>query len=135
MIDPRNTSLLTGGIVADPEVVNGNIAKFRMAVDYAGSEKGSGNNTGYFDVIYYLNNDDSQRNAKFVRDQIESGKLKKGSQISLVARLVQERWTTDEKKNARVVLVAEALTYASSGGSQNTKASEGPAQAELPTEF
>jgi len=55
MIDPRNTVILTAGIISDPELVaNGNIAKFRIAVDYAGSEKGAGASSGYFDVVYYL---------------------------------------------------------------------------------
>ena len=54
MIDPKNVISLTGGVVSDPELINDKIAKFRMAVDYAGSEKGSQNNSGYFDVVYYL---------------------------------------------------------------------------------
>ena len=54
MIDPKNILNITGGVVSDPELVNdGKIANFTLAVDYAGSEKGSDNNTGYFDVVYY----------------------------------------------------------------------------------
>lgn len=139
MIDPKNLSNLTGGLVVDPEVVNDNILKLRLAVDYAGSEKGSQNTSGYFDVTYYLNNDDNQRNAKFVRSQISEGKMKKGSQVSLVGRLVQERWTGDgDKKNAKVVIVAEAITYAGGGRPAtegSTSTASGPSQSELPDNF
>ena len=48
MIDPRNLINLTGGVVTDVELINDKIAKFRLAVDYAGSEKGSDNTSGYF---------------------------------------------------------------------------------------
>ena len=54
MIDPRNLINLTGGVVTDVELVNDKIGKFRFAVDYAGSEKGSDNTSGYFDIVYYL---------------------------------------------------------------------------------
>jgi single-stranded DNA-binding protein len=101
-------------------MVTDNIAKFRVAVDYAGSEKGSDNSTGYFDVTYYLNSEENKRNCEFVRNQISSGKLSKGSQIRLIGRLVQERWSTDDKKSSKVVIVAENITYASRGRSEGT---------------
>lgn len=137
MLDAKNIINLTGGIVADPERPTENIAKFRVAVDWAGSEKGTQNNTGYFDVVYYLNNEDGARNAKFVKSQLDDGKMKKGSQISLIGRLVQERWTTDGKNAAKVVIVAESISYASSSKPEGTAAagSEGKAQTELPGEF
>lgn len=140
MLDPKNCTNLTFGVVADPELVNNNILKLRGAVDYAGSEKGSDNSSGYFDIVYYLNNDENPRNAKFVRSQVEAGNIKKGTQLQLIGRLVQERWTANDdsnKKNSRVTIVAESLTYAggnrpaadsSSSGSSNQSAS-------LPSEF
>lgn len=137
MLDPKNVVQITGGIVADPETVgkDGNIIKLRVAVDYAGSEK-DGSTSGYFDVTYYANNSDNERNAKFVRDQVSNGKMKKGSQISLLGRLVQERWTTDDKRGARVVVVAEAITYAGSANTNSeTKAEGSPSQSELPDSF
>lgn len=123
MLDPKNNVVLTGGIVRDPEVVgNGNILKFSVAVDYAANEKGEGNTTGYFDVTYFLNDDDHGRNSKFVKSQIDAGNLKKGSQIQLVGRLVQERWTpsgtSDGKKQSKVAVVAESVTYAGGGSRQ-----------------
>lgn len=135
-LDPKNVIQLTGGLVADPETVgnNGNILKFRLAVDRAGNEDG-GTASGYFDITYFTNNDENQRNAKFVKDQIAAGNLKKGSQVSLVGRLMQDRWTTDDKKNFRVVVVAEAITYAGSAKSTNEAKTDSPAQSELPDAF
>lgn len=120
MIDPNNNLNLTCGLVADPEMPTENIAKFRVAVDYAGSEKGSDNSTGYFDVTYYLNSEENKRNCEFVRNQISAGKLGKGSQIRLIGRLVHERWSTDDKKSSKVVIVAENITYASRGKPETT---------------
>lgn len=139
MIDPNNNLNLTCGVVADPEMVTDNIAKLRVAVDYAGSEKGSDNTTGYFDVTYYLNSEENKRNCDFVRNQITSGKLSKGSQIRLIGRLVQERWSTDDKKSSKVVIVAENITYASRGRSEGststTQAATTPAENAAPSSF
>jgi len=120
MIDPKNVISLTGGVVSDPELINDKIAKFRMAVDYAGSEKGSQNNSGYFDIVYYLknNNDFASKNASFLHTQITSGKMKKGSSIQLVGRLVQERWQQDNGNRSRVVVVAESVSYIGGGASK-----------------
>lgn len=116
MIDPKNVISITGGVVSDPELINDKIAKFRLAVDYAGSEKGSQNNSGYFDVVYYLKdgNDFATKNASFLHSQITSGKLKKGSPIQLVGRLVQERWQQDNQNRSKVVIVAESVSYVAS---------------------
>ena len=137
MLESRNVVILTGGVVADPETVgsNGNIIKLRLAVDFSGQEKDSDNKSGYFDVTYYTSNSDNERNAKFVKDQVTSGKLKKGSQISLVGRLVQERWTTDDKRGARVVVVAESISYAGSANTNSEAKTEGTAQSDLPDSF
>lgn len=120
MIDPKNVISLTGGVVSDPELINDKIAKFRMAVDYAGSEKGSQNNSGYFDVVYYLKDgsDFASKNASFLHTQITSGKMKKGSSIQLVGRLVQERWQQDNNNRSRVVIVAESVSYIMSGSAK-----------------
>lgn len=134
MLDSKNLVNITGGVVVDPEVVNGNILKLRLAVDYAGSEKG-GSTSGYFDVTYFLNGDDNVRNAKFVKSQIDAGNIKKGSQLSLVGRLVQERWTTDDKKSSKVVIIAESISYASSGGNKSEEKSASASQSELPDNF
>jgi single-stranded DNA-binding protein len=125
MIDPKNVITLTGGVVSDPELVMEKIAKFRVAVDYAGSEKGSQNNSGYFDVVYYLKdgNDFASKNANFIYSQITAKNLKKGSSIQIVGRLVQERWKQDEQNRSKVVIVAESISYVSGGQKASAKTS------------
>jgi single-stranded DNA-binding protein len=131
---------LVGTLVADPEAVNdGNILKFRIAVDYAGSEKG-GSTSGFFDVVYYANSPEQNRNAEWVKSQISAGNLKKGSSIQLVGRLVQERWKADDRNASKVVLVAETLTYygfkrdSESSGGKSASAGAG-SSANLPDSF
>lgn len=127
MLEPKNVVNITGGIVQDPERPTENIAKFRLGVDYAASEKDSDNNSGYFDIVYYLNNDDGKRNADFVRRQLDEEKMGKGSGITVLGRLVQERWETNEgEKRQRVVIVAESLTYS---GTRRPEGAEGAANA------
>lgn len=111
MMDPKNVTCLTGGIVAEPERPTDNIVKFRLAVDWAGREKESDDRSGYFDVVYYMRDDNP--NTKFVKSQLEAGNLKKGSQISVVGRLEHDRFKTREgNKASRVQIVAEGITYA-----------------------
>lgn len=134
MMDPKNFVGLSFGLVAEPETVaDGKIIKLRGAADYAGQEKGTDNRSGYFDITFFVNDNP---NAKFVSDQVAKGNFKKGSQLQLVGRLVQERWETDGKKNSKVVIVAEAITYASGGGGAK-KDTETTSEAEtpLPTRF
>jgi single-stranded DNA-binding protein len=40
--------------------------------------------------------------------------MKKGSQIQLVGRLVQERWQQESQNRSKVVIAAESITYAGS---------------------
>lgn len=122
MLDPKNSVNITAGIVSDPEVVaNGNIIKLRVAIDYAGNEKGTGTTSGYFDIVYYLKdgNDFASKNASFVSKQINEGKMKKGSQVQILGRLVQERWTQDNQNRSKIVVVAEAMTYVGSSYQKN----------------
>jgi single-stranded DNA-binding protein len=118
MIDPRNLINITGGVVSDAEMINDKILKFRLAVDYAGSEKGSDNTSGYFDVVYYLKDGNNfiNKNASFIHSQVSAGKIKKGAKIHIVGRLVQERWRQDDANRSRVVVVAEHISYAASSG-------------------
>lgn len=123
MIDPRNLINLTGGVVTDVELVNDKIAKFRFAVDYAGSEKGSDNTSGYFDIVYYLKDSTgfSSKNATFIHAQIKADKIKKGGKLQIVGRLVQERWKQDDQNKNRVVIVAEHVSYALSASTAGAK--------------
>lgn len=137
---PKNVVMLTCGLVADPEVVNGAILKMRVGVDFAGNEKDSDNSSGYFDVTYFYKND-NERNASFVKRQVEAGNFKKGTQIQLVGRLVQERWETDGKKNQRAVVIAEVIDYAGGGSNKNATNSNSNSDTssqqstELPAQF
>lgn len=142
MLDPKNVVNLTAGIVADPEIINDRIAKFRIAIDYAGSEKGSQSTSGYFDVTYYLKDNDgfASKNASFVHSQITGGKMKKGSQISIIGRLLQERWQQDNQNRSKIVVVAEHIGYAAStsgpkSDSSSSKSEATSANASIPSEF
>jgi single-stranded DNA-binding protein len=141
MIDPNNLINITGGLVADPELVNGKILKIRIGVDYSGSDKDTDNNSGYFDVVYYLKDNSGfvSKNASFVGTQLDQSKLKKGSTISIVGRLVQERWKQDDQARSRIVIVAEHLTYsgrsAKTSSDSTPKASAPQSSASIPSSF
>jgi single-strand DNA-binding protein len=143
MLDPKNMVTLTAGVVADPEIINDKIAKFRIALDYAGSEKDSQSNSGYFDVTYYLKDKEGfvSKNASFVHGQITGGKIKKGSQISIIGRLLQERWEQEGAKRSKVVVIAEHIAYApggaksSDGTSSSSSTNTAQKYASVPEEF
>jgi hypothetical protein len=139
MLDPKNVVTLTAGIVADPEIINERIAKFRVAVDYAGSEKGSQSTSGYFDITYYLKDNDGfvNKNASFIHGQITGGKMKKGSQISIIGRLLQERWQQDNQNRSKIVVVAEHVAYAGNAAPKGEGSSkpEATASSSVPSEF
>lgn len=142
MLDPKNMVTITAGVVADPEIINDRIAKMRIAVDYAGSEKGSQSTSGYFDVTYYLKDNDGfvNKNASFIHSQITGGKMKKGSQISIIGRLLQERWQQDNQNRSKIVVVAEHVAYAGNAapkGDSNKSESSSSASSSnsIPSEF
>lgn len=140
MVDPKNNVNISGGIVADPEVIETQkglkIVKIRLAVDYAASAQDD-NNSGFFDVTFFASDDN--RNSSFVLSQVEKKNFKKGTVLQILGRLVQERWEKEGSKGNRVVIVAESITYAgrpqqSGGDAAGTKAEAG-AETELPTKF
>lgn len=138
MIDPRNVVSITAGVVADPELINDKIAKLRVAIDYAGSEKGATASSGYFDVVYYLKDGDNfgSKNAKFVHTQIVDKKMKKGSQIQLIGRLVQERWQQEDVNRSRVVIVAESISYVGSAAPKTAEKSDSSSESKfIPDSF
>jgi len=116
VIEANNLVTLTGGLTRDPQLVNDSIVKMSVAIDWATNAK-DGKPSGYFDVTYYLSGGD-QRNSDFVRGQINQGNMRKGSQISLVGRLCQDRWTDGDQNRQKVVVVAENIRYAKSGTPQ-----------------
>lgn len=119
MINPKNMLVLSGGLVDVPEEKN-NLITLRLAVDFSGSEQGSDNKSGYFTVKYWTNNEDS--NTKFVKKQIADGNFKKGSQLTVAGRILQERWSTDaNEKRQTVTVIAEAITYSGGGAPRSAE--------------
>lgn len=143
MLDPQNIITISGGLVADPEMVaSGKIMKSRIGVDYSGSEKDSDNNSGYFDIVYYLKDSSGfvSKNASFVDSQISSSKMKKGTSVSIIGRLVQERWKQDGSSRSRVVIVVEHMSYGQRSSSKSSDSSSSAtataeATAAIPSSF
>jgi hypothetical protein len=145
MLDPQNLVTISGGLVADPEMVaNGKIMKCRLGVDYAASDKDSDNNSGYFDLTYYLKDNSGyvNKNATFVGSQIDAGKMKKGTSVSIIGRLVQERWKQDGNSRSRIVIVVEHMTYgqrssskSDSSGTTSAASSNNSEAASIPSSF
>jgi hypothetical protein len=126
MIDPRNMCILTGGLTRDPEMNdNRTIVKMGLGVDYAGNDSvDKARNSGYFDMKVFIGEATEKRNpdlVKFVKGQLDDGKMKKGSRLQVVGRMVQERWEKDGSKMSRVVIYPEAISYAPSSGGNGTK--------------
>ncbi len=66
--------------------------------------------------------------------------MKKGSQIQLVGRLVQERWQQDNQNRSKVVIAAESITYAGSAyqkkdDGSSTSAPKAATSNNVPDEF
>lgn len=148
MLDPRNLINISGFLVDNPEYAtetNKNIMKARIGVQYAGSEQNSDNNSGFFDVTYYIKNKNSEQhvsqNAKFFEDQVTSGNMKKGSSITIVGRLLQERWKNQEGKGAsRIVIIAEHIGYgpytkSEGNSSSSSSTATDTTQASVPSSF
>lgn len=122
MLTGENLVTLSGGVVADPERPTDNIIKFRLGVDRSGRDSVEPDkDSGYFDITYFLNGGD-ERNSNFVKTQVENGNLSKGSSISVVGRLIQERWEQDGNKRQKVVIIAESISYVSRGKREDSPA-------------
>jgi len=133
MLNPSNVVIISGGLVRDPESPANNLIKFSIGVDYSSSEKGN-DSSGYFDVVYWVNDNP---NGKFIQSQFADGKLKKGSQVNIIGRLVQDRWVADDNsKKSRVVITAESIDYVRGSSSANTGgAATTTASVEVPNSF
>lgn len=113
MLEPRNFGTLTGGLIEDPQLKgkDNNVLPLRIAADYAGRDQDNPDNkTGYFNAVYFLNDDNP--NTRFVKDQVTKGNLKKGSQVQILYRLQHERRTYEGQRREEVQLVVESLAYA-----------------------
>lgn len=125
MISGRNIVVLEGGLTRDPETVNdGNILTFSIGVDGAGSEKGVQNPSGYFDIKLWLTPSEfsAAATARQAKEHLTQGNLTKGTRVRVVGRLSQDRWTNDNGKTSKVVVIAESIdvyTPKNSGGSNS----------------
>ena len=139
MLNTRNIWTGSGRLTADPEVINDNVTKFSLAIDFAGPKrqnaKGEDTSSGFFDVVVYTNNDNSA--ITWFKNQVSEGKMAKGSPVSILGSLYQEMWEDkDGNKRNKVVVVAERVDYAA--GMSSKDAGEGaPAKAAgaVPSDF
>lgn len=136
MISASNVVNLQGRLTRDAEeIMDGDMIKFTLATDYAGYEKGTDSNTGFFDCKVWLT--DSDMNAasvvKGIRSMLESGRLCKGAMVRVIGGLQHERFEHNGQKRSNVSIVVESLeSYArandsdssSSDASSNNQSSE-----------
>ncbi len=112
MINSNNLVTLSGGLTRDPEF-NESYGRmtFSVAVDNAGREDGE-TGTGYFDVTVWTNSNKYSPAAvgEYVVDQFNKNFLAKGSRVSVVGRLNQDRYMKDGSKQYRVSIIAENVT-------------------------
>lgn len=138
MLSASNVGVITGGVCSDPEIIEtksaNHIVKFRLAVDFAGSEGGK-SEAGYFDVTYFISPENP--NAEFIRRQTAEGKFRKGSQVHMIYRLNHERWSQEGQQRSRVSLIAENVSYvgANPNRAENAPAREAQPEAELPARW
>lgn len=112
MITNTNLTLIQGNLVRDAELNDEHgLVTFSVAIDRAGSEKGSENTTGYFDVKMWVRESEYSAAAtvKRIKTSFAEGKLTKGARVSIAGRLVQERWEKDGSKNSKIIIVAEDM--------------------------
>lgn len=109
MLDSKNMTIISGNLVADLEVINDKIVKGAIGVAMGGTQDNK-TEAGFFDFVYFLN--EENRNAGFVKSQMASGGMSKGSPVTLIGRLVQERFVTkDGQKASKIKVYAENIDY------------------------
>lgn len=112
MLNKKNLVILEGGLTRDPEEFeSAGVVHLSVAVDNAGTEKGVQYASGYFDVKVWLNNSkySAPALAEGVRAALKEGTLKKGTRVSVIGTLKQERWEKEGQKSSKVVVVAESV--------------------------
>ena len=126
MLSSRNLITLEGGLTKDPEIFDEKVAHFSIAVDGAGNERGVKNAPGYFDGKMWLTDSEftPAANVRNIKTALNEGTLKKGTKVSVIGRLVQERWQDkDGKRSSRTVIMVDSMNIlynkstASSGAS------------------
>lgn len=122
MIKANNTVILSGGLTRDPEVqMDGKLLVLSLAVDGAGSEKDVKYASGYFDIKFWLTDSKmtAQATVEDVQKGLDEGTLKKGVRVQVVGSLRHERWTKEDKKDSRVVIMAESISFYSGAASSS----------------
>lgn len=118
MISGQNVGTITGRLTRDPEVVNDKVIDMQIAVDYAGRDTDNkDSNTGFFNVVYFTST--SERTTKFLKSQMENGNISKGSALTILYSLSQDRWSQGEQRREKTKLIAEAIDYAGPGNNKN----------------
>lgn len=134
MLDAKNMVILTGNLVADMEIMKSDVIRGSLAVSYAGSDNNE-TGAGFFDFVMFSN----APNHDFVMRQINAEKMGKSANISIVGKLMQERYTDPEgKKSSRTKIFAESISYAGSGqreGGDNSTSTEAAPAATIPTDW
>lgn len=104
-----NSTTITGNIVRDPEsVADGGIARFTVAVNYSrklrdGEDAGTRRtNTGADGTVYV--DDPSFIDCKAFNGNAKKllAKAGKGNRVTILGRLVQEKWDTPEGNRSRM---------------------------------
>lgn len=133
MITNTNLTLIQGNLVRDAEFNDQHgLINFSIAVDYAGNEKDSDSNTGYFDVKMWVRESDhsAASTVKRIKAAFQDGKLSKGAKVAVAGRLMQERWAKEGGgTNSRIVIMAEDLNVMFSGDKTGTATGTGTATA------
>lgn len=126
MITNTNMVIIQGGLTKDPEVYDNKVVHLSVAVDNSGNEKGVKNAPGYFDVKVWMTPSKMtpEITTEALKVAINEKTLRKGAKVSIIGRLVQERWKDDAgKRSSRAVIMAESFNVIYSG-SKNSSSSE-----------
>ena len=84
----RNQIVIQGHVITDASIMkvrSGNITVFSIAVQ-------DGDYTSYFDIKYH-------------NDMV----LNKGMHVTIIGKLIQDRWDKDGKAGSRVQIIAEVI--------------------------
>ncbi len=132
--------MLDGGLTRDPEIFEDRgVVHFSIGVDNAGYEKGKDNPSGYFDCKVWLK--ESKYSAAYtgeaVKAALDDKSFAKGTKVSIVGRLMQERWKNNEgKMSSKPVIVVETIDIfrprgATSGAASSSASAAPPADPDV----
>jgi hypothetical protein len=119
--------IIQGGLTKDPEVYEDKVVHLSVAVDNSGNEKGVKNAPGYFDVKIWMTPSKMtpEVTTEALKTAINEKTLKKGAKISVIGRLIHERWKDDTgKRSSRAVIMAESFNILYSGSRATTPKDE-----------